>query len=97
MPKRSLTAHFGDDCPHQRASHNLWGRADLLRAEDCPVNVYAHKAVECDPDTASDRGKGDAELRPEMKHVWEVNKSIYFAWELRHNMRREGFDLALHG
>ncbi|MDG1375994.1 MAG: hypothetical protein P8P56_03015, partial [Yoonia sp.] len=38
-----------------------------------PSTFYAHLAVENDPDKASDRAKRDAELRPEMKRVWEDN------------------------
>ena len=38
-----------------------------------PSTFYAHLAVENDQDKASDRAKRDAELRPEMKRVWEDN------------------------
>ena len=59
-----------------------------------PSTFYAHLAVENDPDKASDRAKRDAELRPEMKRVWEDNLSVYGARKLWHAMRREGHDLA---
>ena len=59
-----------------------------------PSTFYAHLAVENDPDKASDRAKRDAELRPEMKRVWEDNRSVYGARKLWHAMRREGLDLA---
>ena len=55
---------------------------------------YARLAVENDPDKASDRAKRDAGLRPEMKRVWEDNRSVYGARKLWHAMRREGYDLA---
>ncbi len=42
-----------------------------------PSTFYAHLAVENDPDKASDRAKRDAELRPEMKRVWEENLKVY--------------------
>ena len=59
-----------------------------------PSTFYAHLAVEDDPDKASDRAKRDAELRPEMKRVWDDNRSVYGARKLWHAMRRDGFDLA---
>ena len=55
---------------------------------------YAHLAIESDPDKASDRAKRDAELRPEMKRVWDDNRSVYGARKLWRAMRRDGFDLA---
>jgi len=47
-----------------------------------PSTFYAHLAVENDPDKASDRAKRDAELRPEMKRVWEENLEVYGARKL---------------
>lgn len=38
-----------------------------------PSTLYAHLAVERDPNQASDRAKRDTELRPEMKRVWGSN------------------------
>jgi hypothetical protein len=45
---------------------------------------YSHLAVESDPDKASDRAQRDAELRPEMKRVWEESLSGYGARKLWH-------------
>ena len=59
-----------------------------------PSTFYAHLAVEDDPDKASDRAKRDAELRAEMKRIWDDNQSVYGARKLWHAMRREGYDLA---
>ena len=59
-----------------------------------PSTFYAHLAIERDPDKASDRAKRDAELRPEMKRVWEVNLEVYGARKLWHAMKREKFDIA---
>jgi len=59
-----------------------------------PSTFYAHLAIESDPDKASDRVKRDAELRPEMKRVWDDNRSVYGARKLWRAMRRDGFDLA---
>jgi len=43
---------------------------------------------------ASDRAKRDAELHPEIKHVWEENLEVYAARKLWHAMKREKFDVA---
>ena len=59
-----------------------------------PSTFYAHLAVERDPDLASDRAKRDAELRPEMKRVWEENLEVYGARKLWHAMKREKFGIA---
>ena len=59
-----------------------------------PSTFYAHLAVENDPDKASDRAKRDAELRPEMKRVWEENLEVYGARKLCRAMKRKRFDVA---
>ena len=59
-----------------------------------PSTFYKHLAVERDPGLASDRTKRDAELRPEMKQVWEDNRSVYGARQLWHAMKRKRFDVA---
>lgn len=59
-----------------------------------PSTFYAHLAVENDPDKASDRAKRDAELRPEMKRVWEENLEVYGARKLWRAMKRKKFDVA---
>ena len=59
-----------------------------------PSTFYAHLAVERDPDKASDRAKRDAELRPELKRIWEENLEVYGARKLWHAMKREKFDIA---
>jgi putative transposase len=41
-----------------------------------PSPFYAHLAVARDRDLASDRAKRDAELRPQMKQVWEGNRPV---------------------
>ena len=59
-----------------------------------PSTFDAHRAVENDPDKASDRAKRDAELRPEMKRVWEENLEVYGARKLWRAMKRKKFDVA---
>lgn len=59
-----------------------------------PSTFYAHLAVANDPDKASNRAKRDAELRSEMKRVWEDNRSVYGARKLWHAMKREKFGIA---
>ena len=59
-----------------------------------PSTFYARLAIENDPNKASTRAKWDAELRPEMKRVWEDNLEVYGARKLWHAMKREKFDIA---
>jgi transposase InsO family protein len=59
-----------------------------------PSTFYAHLAVENDPDKASDRAKRDAELRSEIRRIWDDNHSVYGARKLWHAMKREKFDIA---
>jgi len=78
-----------------REHRDICGVEPICRVlQIAPSTFYAHLAVENDPDKASDRAKRDAELRPEMKRVWEDNRSVYGARKLWHAMRREGLDLA---
>ncbi len=51
---------------------NICGVESICRVlQIAPSTFYAHLAVERDPELASDRVKRDAELRPQMKQVWE--------------------------
>lgn len=59
-----------------------------------PSTFYARLAIENDPNKASTRAKRGAELRPEMKRVWEDNLEVYGARKLWHAMKREKFDIA---
>ena len=59
-----------------------------------PSTFYAHLAIENDPDKASDRAKRDAELRPEMRRIWDENHSVYGARKLWRAMKREKFNIA---
>ena len=78
-----------------KAHREICGVEPICRVlQIAPSTFYAHLAVERDPDLASDRVKRDAELRPQMKQVWEDNRSVYGARKLWHAMRREGHDLA---
>ena len=105
---RSSTARFGNDCvyplpdrasrrdvPKGREHRGVCGVEPICRVlQIAPSTFYAHLAVERNPERASDRAKHDDELRPEIKQVWEDNRSVYGARKLWHAMRREGFDLA---
>ena len=74
---------------------DIWGVEPICWVlQISPSTFYAHLAVARDRDLASDRAKRDAELRPQMKQVWEDNRSVYGARKLWHAMRREGHDLA---
>ena len=59
-----------------------------------PSTFYAHKAVERDPDRASNRAKRDAVLRCEVQRVWDQNFEVYGVRKVWCQMRREGFDVA---
>ena len=81
--------------------HFIKEHRDVCRVEPicrilqiAPSTFYAHLAVERDPNKASGRAKRDAELRPEMKRVWEENLEVYGARKLWHTMKREKFDIA---
>lgn len=53
------------------------GRADLQRAADCPVHLYAHLAKRADPARMSDRAHRDAALRSDIRRVFEENWQVY--------------------
>lgn len=53
------------------------GRADLQRAADRPVHLYAHLAKRADPARMSDRARRDAARRSDIRRVFEKNWQIY--------------------
>lgn len=75
---------------------DIYGVEPICRVlQIAPSTFYARLTIENDPNKASTRSKRDAELRPEMKRVWEDNQSVYGARKLWHAMKREKFDIAL--
>lgn len=74
---------------------DIYGVEPICRVlQIAPSTFYARLTIENDPNKASTRSKRDAELRPEMKRVWEDNQSVYGARKLWHAMKREKFDIA---
>ncbi len=59
-----------------------------------PATFYDHQIKRADPSCLSDRGKRDAELKPEIERVFEENLSVYGVRKVWHQMRREGYDIA---
>ena len=56
----------------------VWGVEPICRVlQIASSTFYARLAVERDPDKASDRAKRDAELCPEIKRIWDDNRSVY--------------------
>ena len=55
---------------------------------------YAHAGILKNPDLASDRAKGDTDLSPEIKRVWEENNEVYGIRKVWHQMQREKFTIA---
>jgi putative transposase len=55
---------------------------------------YAHQAIIRNPDLASDRAKRDADLRPEIKRVWEENNEVYGIRKVWHQLQGVEFTIA---
>jgi putative transposase len=59
-----------------------------------PSTYYDHLARRADPERLSDRAKRDAELRLEIRRVFDDNFKVYGVRKVWRQMRREGFDVA---
>jgi len=59
-----------------------------------PYTYYDHQAKHADPSRLSARARRDAELRPEIKRVFNDNFRVYGVRKAWHQMRREVFDVA---
>ena len=59
-----------------------------------PSTYRVHAARLADPSLMSDRAKRDAELRPEIRRVWEDNFQVYGVRKLWRQLLREGFEVA---
>ncbi len=59
-----------------------------------PSTYYERKAVERDPDLASDRAKQDKEDSGEIKRVFDASGGRYGARKVWHALRRECIDPA---
>ena len=59
-----------------------------------PSTCYDHLAKRIDPSRLSARARRDAELRPEIKRVFDASFRAYGGRKVWRQMRREGFDVA---
>jgi len=59
-----------------------------------PSTFYHRLACRADPSKASARHQRDAELRPEIKRVWDENYQVYGVRKAWHQLKREGYTLA---
>lgn len=59
-----------------------------------PATFYDNAAKRADSSRLSDRAKRDADLKPEIKRVFEENLRVYGVRKVWHQMRREGFGAA---
>ena len=59
-----------------------------------PSTFYHRLACRADPSKASARHQRDAELRPEIKRVWDENYQVYGVRKAWHQMKRERFEVA---
>ena len=59
-----------------------------------PSTYYEQKAQEADPERRSARAKRDAELKVEIRRVWEENFQAYGAEKVWRQLNREGIGVA---
>ncbi|WP_299476268.1 IS3 family transposase [uncultured Paracoccus sp.] len=59
-----------------------------------PSTFYAFKAVERDPDLASDRARQDRLDMAAITRAFDVSRARYGARKVWHQLRREGRDIA---
>lgn len=63
-------------------------------AADRPSTFDDHLVKRADPESLSDRAKRDAELRPEIRRVFEANWRVYGVRKVWRHLGREGVDVA---
>ena len=59
-----------------------------------PSTYRVHAAKIADPSKRSDREKRDAELRPEIRRVWDENYEVYGVRKVWRQLNREGTEVA---
>jgi putative transposase len=59
-----------------------------------PSTYRAHARRVADPSQLSDRAKRDAELRPQIRRVWEENFKVYGVRKVWRQLNREGIFVA---
>ena len=59
-----------------------------------PSTYHAHVAKRADPPRLSARARRDADLKPEVRRVFDENFRVYGVRKVWRQMKREGFDVA---
>lgn len=59
-----------------------------------PSTYYAFKAVERDPELASDRARQDRLAMDAIKRAFDGSRGRYGARKIWHQLRRNGYDIA---
>ena len=59
-----------------------------------PSTYFEHKARQADPDRLPPRSRRDAELRTEIRRIWEENFRVYGVRKVWRQLRREGISAA---
>ena len=59
-----------------------------------PSTYYEHKRREREPERCSARSRRDAELRSQVRRVWESNFGVYGARKVWRQLHREGVEVA---
>jgi putative transposase len=73
----------------------VYGVESICKVLPIAPSTFYHRLVcRADPSKASARHQRDAELRPEIKRVWDDNYQVYGVRKAWHQMKREGFTLA---
>jgi len=72
----------------------VYGVASIWRVLPIAPSTFYHRlACRADPSKASARHQRDAELRPEIKRVWDENYQFYGVRKAWHQMKRERFEV----
>ena len=80
---------FIDD---HRAAHGVEPICRMLPI--APSTYYEHAARRADPSKLPDRAKRDAELRGQIRRVWDTNFQVYGVRKVWRQLRREGTSVA---
>ena len=81
-----------DFIDEHRGEHGVEPICDVLPI--APSTYCHHLAKRADPARRSDRARRDEDLRPEIRRVFEGNRSVHGARKVWRQLRREGFDVA---
>ena len=94
LPRRSSTAGSGHDRLHRRSS-SAYGVEPICRVlQIAPSTYHAHAARRADPSRLPDRVRRDAELKVEIRRVFEENFRVYGVRKVWRQLRREGISVA---